>query len=190
MKTFVVGLLLVGVGLLVVAGCGNAKGTSTSPSPSSSPSPTALTKADLLAQFLADVKPIRVRYRKLEIKLDHIIWSDAHKTMDSTWPAAGRKVWTLTNKYDGIMVDLQLVDPPTFMRPAMRNLLKSLRIDRTIYEHIADWLVNKEMWGNYTANGRQYEKLLADWGEAADAWRIKAKLEAKRLGVKIPWKWK
>jgi hypothetical protein len=58
-----------------------------------------------------------------------------------------------------------------------------------MYEQIRDWLVYKEGRGEGTANGRRYEKTLPDWGEAADAWRIKVKLEAKQYGVKVPWKW-
>lgn len=186
-KKLAVGLLLVAMGLLVVA-CGGTAAKDTA-SPSLSPSPTVLTDADLLAQFFADVKPIRVRYRKLEDKLDHIIWDQAHKYADSSWPPAGRKVWKLTDKYDGIMVDLQLVDTPAFMKPAMKNLLKCLRIERKMYDEIGDWLVNKEGWGEGSANGQRYEKLRADYVDAVDAWRIKAKLEAKRYDAKIPWKW-
>lgn len=188
MKRQVVGLLLVAVGLLV-AGCGDARSTSTSPSPNPSPSPTVLTKANLLTQFLADLKPIRVRYRKLENRLDHIIYEGAHNTLDSTWPPAGRKVWKLTPKYDGIMVDLQLVNTPTFMRPAMKSLLKCLRAERQMYDSAAEWLVNKEDWSSGSSNGKKFIRLRDETVEAADAWRIAVKLEAKRLGAKIPWNW-
>jgi len=187
-KKLVMGLLLAGLGLLAV-GCGGATNASTSPSPSPSPTPTVVSNADLLTLFLADVKPIRARYHGLEDKLDQIIWKDAHKIADSTWPLAGRKVWKLTSKYDAIMVDLQLVDTPALMRPAMKSLLKCLRVERKMYGQIGDWLVYKEGWGSGTANGQRYEKLRVDWGEAADAWRIKVKLEAKRDNVRIPWKW-
>ena len=40
-----------------------------------------------------------------------------------------------------------------------------------------------------SGNGTAYERLVADVSDASDAWRIKVKLEAKRYGVKIPWKW-
>ena len=195
MKKRVVGLLLVAVGLLV-AGCGGATSTSTtststSPSPSPSPSPTVLTNADLLTKFLADVKPVRLRYKNLERRLNHVIWSGdvAHPTLDSTWAPAGRKVGKLTNEYDGIMVDLQVVDVPAFMRPAMMSLLKGLRIERKMYDRVGNWFVNKESWGGSTSNGKLFDKLHSDYGEALNAWVIKVKLEAKRLGVKVPWKW-
>ena len=101
MNNVLAGLLLFAVALLAV-GCGAAKQDAASPSPS--PSATVLTKADLLRQFLADVKPIRHRYRTLEGKLDHAIWDEANMdSINSTWPPAGRKVVKLTQKYDGIM---------------------------------------------------------------------------------------
>ena len=189
MKKLVVGLLLVVLVVLAV-GCGSAATEdATSPSASPSPSPTVLTDADLLTQFLADVKPVRVRYHRLSNQLDHLIWTDAHKTADSSWPPVGRKMWKLLPKYDGIMVDLQLIDTPDFMRPAMKNLLTCLRRESAMYDSIAGWMRYKEGWGAGSANGQRYEKMRAAWGEASDAWRIKVKLEAKRYGVRIPWKW-
>ena len=141
------------------------------------------------SDFVHAVRPIRVRYRLLENRLDHIIWSDAHKYIDASWPPAGRKVWRLVDQYDSILVDLQLVPTPDFMQPGMTSLLKCLRLDRKMYTQIGNWLVWKRSWASGTTNGKRYEALLAQAGDAADAWRIKVKLEAKRLGVHIPWSW-
>ena len=191
MKKLLAGLLL-GVLIVLAVSCGGSAATedTTSPSASPSPSPTVLTDAGLLTQFLAAVKPIRVRFRKLENAVDHVVWKDANQNViDASWPRAGHRAWKLTKRYDGIMVDLQLIDVPAFMRPAMKSLLKGLRIERKMYDNIGTSLVNKESWGNYTSDGKLYEKLQSEAADAFDAWRIKAKLEAKRYGVKIPWKW-
>jgi hypothetical protein len=75
------------------------------------------------------------------------------------------------------------------MRQAMRSLLKGMRVERKTYDRIADWLTSKADWPPYSSNGKLYEKLSGDASEAFDAWRIKVKLEAKRYGITIPWKW-
>lgn len=81
------------------------------------------------------------------------------------------------------------MDTPAFMKSAMKNLLLCLRKERQMYESIGDWLLNKEDWSDGSLNGFTYSKLLGATSEAADAWRIKVKLEAKRYGVKVPRKW-
>jgi hypothetical protein len=164
---------------------------SPSPSESSSPSatPTVASEAQQFSDFVHAVRPIRLRYRVLENRLDHIIWSDAHKYIDSSWPPAGHKVWRAVDSYDAILVDLQLVQTPDFMQPGMNSLLRCLRLDRKMYTQIGNWLVWKRSWASGTTNGKRYEALLAQSGDAADLWRIKVKMEAKRLGVHIPWNW-
>jgi hypothetical protein len=162
---------------------------SPSPSESPSPTPTVASEDQQFNDFVHAVRPIRLRYRTLENRLNHIIWSDAHKYIDSSWPPAGRKVWRLVNDYDAILVDLQLVQTPDFMQPGMDSLLKCLRQESKMYTQIGNWLVGKQSWASGTAHGKRYEALLTESGDAADAWRIKVKLEAKRLSVHIPWNW-
>jgi hypothetical protein len=159
------------------------------PSPSPSTTPTLASEDQQFSDFVHAVRPIRLRYRTLENRLNHIIWSDAHKYIDSSWPSAGRNVWHLVDNYDSILVDLQLVQTPDFMQPGMDNLLKCLRLERKMYTQIGNWLVWKQAWSSGTAHGKRYEALLAQSGDAADLWRIKMKMEAKRLSVHIPWNW-
>jgi hypothetical protein len=178
------GLLMVALGFLV-AGCGAATRTSTSPSPSPSlrPSRTAPTKNELLTQFVDNVRPILVRYHKLANQLDHAIWSEAHNTADASWPTAGNQVKKLMNECESIIADLHRVETPTFMRAAMRQLLKSLHAERSMYGLIGDWLVNEEGWDGGTANGQTFETLEAKANGAREAWRMKVKVKAAELRV-------
>jgi hypothetical protein len=164
---------------------------SPSPSESSSPSatPTVASESQQFSDFVHAVRPIRLRYRLLENRLEHIIWTDAHKYIDSSWPPAGHNVWRAVNNCDAILVDLQLVQTPDFMQSGMSSLLKCLRLERKMYTQIGNWLVWKQSWASGTTNGKRYEALLTQSGDAADLWRIKVKMEAKRLGVHIPWNW-
>jgi hypothetical protein len=150
--------------------------------PSVSPSPTAPTEAEQLARYTDAMDPILTRWNKLDKKLDHVIWDEAHDYSDYTWPPAGRKVHALTSGYNGITSALWDVETPDFMRAATQSLLKSARVEHELYDRIGDWFVNEEGWGN-GPNGREYDRLRKAADKALNAYLKKLKQEARRLGV-------
>jgi hypothetical protein len=190
-KKALAGLLLIAVGLLM-GGCGAATTSSASPNPraSPSPSPTVLTDAQLLERFLADVKPIRARVFKLTRQLAGI-----EKTMMAPgWyqpkgQVMSRELRKLIFKFDGILVDLQLIDAPDFMQPAMKSLVRLVALVRESWVLVADELATNAFWRLDDPGLRRLTKTDDAVSQAADAWRLKVKLEAKRWGVKVPWKW-
>ena len=64
--------------------------------------------------------------------------------------ATRQPVRRLVGRFDGIIVDLQLVDTPPFMASAVKNLLKSVQTESTAYGNIASYLIGKEDWSQYS----------------------------------------
>jgi hypothetical protein len=150
---------------------------SRSGSPSPDPSATALSDKEQLARFEREVQPIVKKWNKLENRLDHLLWKDAHKYADATWPPAGYKMRALTAGFNSITSALWKVDTPSFMQTALRDMLRTAHLEHTQYDKAAAMLI-KMHWSN-----RAYRKMARATDAAWQAYLKKKKHEEQRTGL-------
>ena len=136
-----------------------------------------------MTRYTDAMDPISTRWNKLNQKLYHAIWEEAHHHLDYTWRPAGRKVHALTSGYNGITSAIWAVETPDFLRPATQNALKCARLEHEYYDLIGDWFVNEEDWRPTSPNGREFLRLRKAAGKAWKAYLKKVRQEERRLGV-------
>lgn len=150
---------------------------SANPSPQPSISPGAETEAEQLTRFLAEVRPILKKWTRLDKKLSHALWQEAHQRRDATWPPAGRKIQALTDSFNPITAALWRVDTPAFMQPAMRDLLGCARLEHRAYDKAAAMLISGD-WKNKT-----WQKMSGAANKTWRAYLAKRDREKERLGL-------
>jgi hypothetical protein len=153
------------VALGVIAGCGTAAtstGTSQSASPSPKASPTPPTEAQVLTSYLKQCKKVRAAYNK--------VMNRCEKLKSKALDREARKLY-------GIETRWALINPPKGLAAAHKAYGLSIRYNKRSYQ---EWT-----YGNYSSSNRYSDKA----SEQFDTYHLALTVVAKRLHVKIPWKW-
>jgi hypothetical protein len=176
-----------------VAACGTAASTSpptASPSVSASAPPT---EAESATAYLLAVKRIWVGMGAINVRVAKVATVKEVNKSQSVRDAHAHTVKKLAKKLANLQIDLNLIDVPTSMRKAQPLYVAYLAASHLAYTtivyslsahlHEAEWgLANSEMTTANKSIDRANAKL--------EAFTIEVKTQAKKLGIKVPWKWR
>ena len=161
-----------------------------SPSPSPSTSATALDPADELAAYLQKVKVIRRDVYRSYDRCDHAAFGVASNYADATWPQAAKLVAKEVRYIQRVRVRYDLIVPPESLRGAHAKFAKDMKARQLGWEYIAEALKYKQAWDEDSPMGKKISRQFDQARALNDAWAHAIKVEARELGVKVPWKWR
>lgn len=163
------GLAFVAVLLLMLAavGCGTASETASEPSASpttvtASPSPEPPTEADIFGAYLVRCKKVRAKYDKI---------------MDRCQKLEGKKLNREAKKLYKSETAWALITPPAGLEKAHAAYGLSIRYNREAYQYWA--------YGDFAGSNKYSDRA----SQQFDKYHLALTVMAKKLGVKIPWKW-
>jgi hypothetical protein len=185
-------ILAVLVLTLTLAACGGGASTSApsaSPSLSVAPSPKALTEAEQVEAFLLAVKPIWTKVRPINIQSNKLTTSRVLNGSQSMRDASAKTMKKLARQLENLQIDFNLVEVPPAMKKAARHYTSYLANDRLSMTTVASSLHahGLQMANSYMATAnRAVDKSTAD----LQMWELEVRTQARKLGVKVPWKWR